>query len=32
MKEKDLYKREDLPGFIINRASKLMRDLLQENF
>lgn len=32
MEEKYLYKREDLPGFIINRASKLMRDLLHKNF
>lgn len=32
MKEKDSYRREDLPGFIINQASKLMTDLLHENF
>ena len=31
MKEDD-YRREELPGFIINRASKLMTDLLHESF
>lgn len=32
MKEDDLYRREDLPGFIINQAAKLITDLLHENF
>lgn len=32
MKENDSYRREALPGFIINQASKLMTDLLHENF
>lgn len=29
---KDDYRREELPGFIINRTSKLMTELLQESF
>lgn len=32
MKQDDSYRREELPGFIINRSSKLITDLLQENF
>lgn len=32
MKENDPYRRESLPGFVINRASKLMTDLLHKNF
>lgn len=32
MRESDSYRREALPGFIINRTSKLMTDLLQANF
>lgn len=32
MKEDNLYRREALPGFIINKSSKLMTDLLHENF
>lgn len=32
MKEDDVYIRENLPGFVINRTSKLMTDLLYENF
>lgn len=32
MKEIDRYTKEKLPGFIINRTSKLMTDLLHENF
>src|SRR5690625_935672 len=32
MKENDPYRRESSPGFVINRASKLMTDLLHKNF
>ncbi|WP_313235986.1 MarR family winged helix-turn-helix transcriptional regulator [Sporosarcina ureae] len=32
MIENDVYRREDLPGFIINQTAKLITDLLHKNF
>ncbi|PIC56502.1 MarR family transcriptional regulator [Sporosarcina sp. P12(2017)] len=32
MNENDVYRHEDLPGFIINQTAKLITDLLHKNF
>lgn len=32
MSENNLYRREELPGFVINQAAKSITDLLHQNF